>query len=116
MTTRSVPHETAPQTVIHTAWPYHEDWADALEGAREEFARFLTLAAAPGAAGKAQPLTIYVANAETEASARRAMGDRATYVRAPYGDVWTRDTGPVFVTSSEGLKALRFKFNGWGGK
>lgn len=116
MITRSVPHETAPQTVIHTAWPYHEDWGDALEGAREEFARFLTLAAAPGATGKAQPLTIYVANAETEASARRAMGDRATYVRAPYGDVWTRDTGPVFVTSGEGLKAVRFTFNGWGGK
>ena len=52
MTTRIVPHETAPQTVIHTAWPYHEDWADALEGARTEFTEFLSLVAAPGAASR----------------------------------------------------------------
>ena len=116
MTTRTVPHETAPQTVIHTAWPYHEDWADALEGARTEFTEFLSLVAAPGASGQPQRLVIYVADAESEASARQALGETARYVRAPYGDVWTRDTGPVFVKTGEGLKALRFRFNGWGGK
>ncbi|WP_306015527.1 agmatine deiminase family protein [Oceanicaulis sp. MMSF_3324] len=116
MTTRTVPHETAPQTVIHTAWPYHEDWADALEGARTEFTEFLSLVAAPGASGQPQKLVIYVADAESEASARQALGETARYVRAPYGDVWTRDTGPVFVKTGEGLKALRFRFNGWGGK
>jgi len=116
MTTRTVPHETALQTVIHTAWPYHEDWAEALDGARTEFTEFLSLVAAPGADGKPQKLVIYVANAEAEASARQALGEKAVYVRAAYGDVWTRDTGPVFVKTDQGLKAVRFRFNGWGGK
>lgn len=112
-----IPHETAPQSVIHTAWPSQiEYWFEALDGAREEFARFLRLLAAPGADGQAQAITIYAANAETEADARQRMGGLAKIVRASYGDVWTRDTGPVFARSDSGLRAIRFGFNGWGGK
>ena len=34
-----------------------------------------------------------------------------------YGDVWLRDTGPLVVTDAHGhRKAMRFGFNGWGGK
>jgi len=112
-----VPHETARQAMIHTAWPSSADyWLDALEGAREEFARFLTLLATPGPSGQRQEITIYANTAEAEADARQRMGRQAQIIRAPYGDVWTRDTGPVFVHTPEKLRAVRFGFNGWGGK
>lgn len=114
---RTVPHETAKQARIHTPWPAAAElWEDNLEPARAEFARFLNLVSAPGADGRRQPVTIYAATAEAEADARRRAGAFARVVREPYGDVWARDTGPVFVRGAHGLQAVRFRFNGWGGK
>ncbi|MEQ8406053.1 MAG: agmatine deiminase family protein [Oceanicaulis sp.] len=113
----TVPHETARQATIHTPWPAAQElWEDDLDPARAEFARFLSLVSAPGLDGTPLPVTIYAASAESEADARRRCGAFARVVREAYGDVWARDTGPVFACGPGGLKAVRFKFNGWGGK
>ncbi len=116
MTALRVPHEFEPQRAIHTLWPAAEDlWEDDLDPARAEFAAFLRLAAEPGADGTAPQLIIYAATPEAAADARaRVPGARV--IEAAYGDVWARDTGPVFVTSPGGLQAVRMTFNGWGGK
>ncbi|WP_375282968.1 agmatine deiminase family protein [Marinicauda pacifica] len=117
MTQRFIPHETAPQASIHTCWPAAEDlWEEDLSPAEEEFAGFLTALAEPGRDARRTPLVIYAATARAEANARRALGARARVVRAEYGDVWARDTGPVFALEDGALKAVRFRFNGWGGK
>jgi len=114
---RTVPHETAEQAAIHTPWPAAAElWEEDLDTARAEFARFLSLVSAPGLDGKPVSITIYAATAEAEADARRRAGAFTRVVREAYGDVWARDTGPVFVRHADGLKAVRFKFNGWGGK
>jgi agmatine deiminase len=50
-----------------------------------------------------------------EASA--AMLDpRIVCHKVPYGDIWLRDTGPIFVAREHTREAVDFAFNGWGGK
>jgi agmatine deiminase len=59
---------------------------------------------------------VLVKGGEVEDSAREALGADAELVRARYGDIWLRDTGPIFARSSQGAASLRFKSNGWGGR
>ncbi|WP_300542791.1 agmatine deiminase family protein [Maricaulis sp.] len=112
-----LPHETAPVRRIFTCWPSAADlWEDDLEPAQAEFADFLRALTQPSETGRKLDLVILAATAQAEASARRAMGQKAEVVRAEFGDVWARDTGPVFLRQDGRDIAVRFVFNGWGGK
>jgi agmatine deiminase len=114
---RFVPHEFAQQAAIHTLWPSQAVlWPECLTQARIEFARFLELAAEPSAQDHATEIVIYASTDEAETDARQRCAGFARFERARYGDVWARDTGPVFVNTDAGLRAVRFQFNGWGGK
>ncbi|MEO1040488.1 MAG: agmatine deiminase family protein [Pseudomonadota bacterium] len=113
MTRLHIPHETAAQRAIHVCWPADEGlWEDQLGPAEAEFADFLVKLSSGGA----QPIVVYAATQRAQASARQALGSSVHIVRATYGDVWARDTGPVFALEGDRLLALRFTFNGWGGK
>lgn len=117
MTETCLPHETAVQDRLFTCWPAARDyWPAALEDVWPEYRAFLNLAVEPSSNGTRVPLTILASTAEAEASARAAIGNRAEIIRHPYGDVWTRDTGPVFLRREGELVAVRFRHNGWGGK
>jgi agmatine deiminase len=112
-----IPIETARQSRVFTCWPADGDlWLENLEPARAEFAAFLKLMMEPGDTGQDLPVTVLAATSETETSIRAAMGDSVDVLLAPYGDVWTRDTGPVFGWRDGKLVAVSFRFNGWGGK
>jgi len=117
MTNPTIAHESRIPDQVVTCWPAEASlWLENLGPARVEFAAFLTALTEPAPGGVPLPLTVLVSNDETEASARAAMGDRAVLVRQNYGDVWTRDTAPVFLRRDGELIAARFPFNGWGGK
>jgi agmatine deiminase len=107
----SVPPEWAPQKAIWTAWPADaNEWDGDLEAPRRDVAALVN-ALAPGNA-----VRVLVNGTEAEASARAALASAAEVVPAKYGDIWLRDTGPIFARTPDGTIALRFKTNSWGGK
>jgi agmatine deiminase len=107
----SVPAEWAPQKAIWTAWPAAaSQWNGDLETPRRDVAAMVR------ALSDGNTVRLLVNGAEAEASARKAVGGTAEIVPATYGDIWLRDTGPIFARTPEGTIALRFKTNSWGGK
>jgi agmatine deiminase len=109
--TIAVPPEWAPQKAIWTAWPANlEDWNGDLEAPRRDIAALVH-----ALAGR-NKVKLLVNGGEAEASARDALGNDAELVPMQYGDIWLRDTGPIFAKNASGPLALTFRFNGWGGK
>src|SRR6516164_2898087 len=107
----SVAPEWAPQTAIWTAWPANaSQWKGDLEAPRRDVAA-MVLALAP-----TNRVRLLVNGADAEVSARAALGEAADIVNARYGDIWLRDTGPIFARSGGSAVAIRFKTNAWGGK
>ncbi|HYE44514.1 MAG TPA: agmatine deiminase family protein [Caulobacter sp.] len=107
-----IPAEWSPHRAMWLGYPSHGDlWEEDLEPAREEVAALARALAGPGA----ERVRLMVCGDEAEASARARLGDVAgvEIVRGQFGDIWLRDTGPIF--SGDG-RALGFGFNGWGGK
>lgn len=116
------PAEWAPHAAVWTAWPANaREWGEPLAQAQEEFAAFCRAIAdvdPETGVARGEALKILVLDAEGEAAARAAIGDTPVdYVHAPYGDIWLRDTAPIFLRTPAGtLEAAVFSFNGWGGK
>ncbi len=106
-----VPAEWARHEAIWTAWPSHADlWQDDLEGARREVAAMVRALAA------GDVVKVLACGDDAVASANNALEGLAEVIPAGFGDIWLRDTGPIFAVAAERLVALRFANNGWGGK
>jgi agmatine deiminase len=112
-----MPAEWAPHDAVWTAWPHDpEQWLEGLAAPRRAL---MAMCAAIADGGRGERVELLVRNAEDEAAARELLGAAAAHVRfhhMPYGDVWLRDTGPIFVTRDGEVSAARFRFDGWGGK
>ena len=113
----SMPAEWAPHDAVWTAWPHDpEQWACGLDAPRRAL---MQMCAAIADGGRGERVELLVRHAADEAAARDLLGAAAAHVRfhhTAYGDVWLRDTGPIFVTRPGEVAAARFRFDGWGGK
>lgn len=114
---------------VWIGWPSAADlWEENLEPAQSEVAEFVSAICFPdpgdekgeGMRGERVELLVRGEEARVAAEAMRLGLPDPKLVRlheAPIGDVWLRDTGPVFVDDgAAGLHASAFRFNGWGGK
>lgn len=107
----TIPAEWQPHKAIWTAWPSAADlWGEDLEPARAEVAAMIRALADDG---KGDKMRVLAHGREAEATAKLALGKNAEIIPGAFGDIWFRDTGPIFTADGQ---ALGFKFNGWGGK
>lgn len=107
----TVPAEWAPHKAMWLGFPSHADlWQEDLDAAQAEVAALARALAGPGG----ERVRLMTGHPDGEAVARRLLGDvdGIEIVPGRFGDIWLRDTGPIFA----GGKAHAFRFNGWGGK
>jgi agmatine deiminase len=113
--TLSFPAEWAPHRSIWLGFPSHPElWEDNLSPAQAEVAALARALAGPGG----ERVRLLVRGAAAEAQARALLGEASgvEIVRGLFGDIWLRDTGPIFVTRGDEVVASAFRFNGWGEK
>ncbi|MBK6529795.1 MAG: agmatine deiminase family protein [Deltaproteobacteria bacterium] len=109
------PAEWSPHDAVWLAWPSHEAlWGAALPEVRRSFTAFARAITRDGG----ERLEVLCPDDAQEDLARVALdGLDARFHRIPFGDIWLRDTAPVFMHDPSGaVVAVRFAFNGWGGK
>ncbi len=128
-TPRRQPAEWAEHQAVWIGWPSAADlWGDNLAPAQSEVAEFIGAISFPdpgdekGERMRGEPVDLLVRGEEARVAAeamRLGLAD-PTMVRlheAPIGDVWLRDTAPIFVNDgATGIHASAFCFNGWGEK
>jgi agmatine deiminase len=96
-------------------FPSHGDlWEENLEPAQREVAALARALAGPGG----ERVRLMVSGDEAAEAAQGLLQGAAgiEIVRGAFGDIWLRDTGPLFYIEGEQVKAAGFRFNGWGGK
>ena len=108
-----VPAEWSPHRAMWVGWPSHEElWVDTLDQAQAEVEALVRALAGPGR----EQVKLMIGNDEAlaDAQTRFAGVSGVTVVPGRFGDIWLRDTGPIFGPGS--TTAAAFRFNGWGGQ
>ena len=107
-----VPAEWSPHRALWLGFPSHADlWETNLEPAQREVADLAHALAGPGR----EQVKLMACGGDAVKAARGHLGGGGDIeiVPADFGDVWLRDTGPIFTAPGQ---AAGFRFNGWGGK
>jgi agmatine deiminase len=107
-----VPAEWAPHRAMWVGFPSHESlWEENLAPAQAEVAALVRALAGPG---REQVKLMVAGEAAADAAAALLAGTpNVEIVPGEFGDIWLRDTGPIFTAATS---AAAFRFNGWGGK
>src|SRR5262245_46391721 len=112
-----LPAEWEPHSACWLAWPSHDDlWGENLSTVRATFVALCEAIASPVRADNGDPpeeLDILVCDAKQRRLAEEALGHLSPRTHPiAFGDIWVRDTGPIFVRGEDGhCAAARFSFN-----
>jgi agmatine deiminase len=96
-------------------FPSHADlWLENLAPARAEVTALARALAGPGD----ERVRLMAFGGEAVTAAQEALAGVANVEIVPgrFGDIWFRDTGPIFVRRGGRNLAVGFEVNGWGGK
>jgi agmatine deiminase len=110
-----VPAEWSVHRALWVGFPSHEGlWAENLAPAQAEVAALARALAGIGG----ERVKLMVCGAAAEASARDLLADVSgiAFIQGRFGDIWLRDTGPIFLRRDGSARGAGFRFNGWGGK
>ena len=115
------PAEWEKHEAVWLAWPSHEDlWQENLAAAQEEFIGFCEAIVDLDPSSKkprGERLNILVPTGAAAEKAERALKHLPFKIfLIPFGDIWLRDTAPIFLKKASEIASARFHFNGWGGK
>ena len=111
----TVPSEWSTHSAMWIGFPSHAElWQEDLDAAQQEVAALARALAGPGE----ERVRLMVCGEAGHAAAQALVGDVAgvEIVRGRFGDVWLRDTGPIFAQQDDAIVGQAFRFNGWGGK
>ncbi len=112
MTRYAMPPEWHPQDWLWIGFPHDPvEWPGYLGRAQEQMAAFASAVAESG-----QEVRLLVRDEANRARAAQLCSSKVKLEVRRYGDVWLRDTGPLVVQRGGEQRAMRFGFNGWGGK
>lgn len=121
-----VPAEWSPHRAMWLGFPSHANlWCENLRPAQQEVAALARTLAKQGN----EHVRLFCGSSTSLQHARRMMSDvladdsapkllpgQVSCVRGQFGDIWLRDTGPIFASAAGQLSAVGFWFNGWGKK
>lgn len=106
-----LPPEWAPQRAVWIGWPSDLiNWPHDLVEARGE------IAGLAHSLSSVLEVNLVAATPEAAQKARQLCPDPIKTHLLPMGDIWLRDTGPIFCFADSALHGLTFAFNGWGGR
>jgi agmatine deiminase len=127
------PAEWQPHRACWLAFPTETEpddpelWDGFLLPVREEFVALCRAIAdldPETGVARGEQLEILVRATDQELAASQLAGIPVQFHTLPYGDIWLRDTGPIFLQATAAeptptgslLATVRFGFNGWGEK
>lgn len=107
-----MPAEWEPHEATWVAWPCHVGlWKGDLPAARAAFTD-MCRAIAPG-----ERMEVMIFPRSRRTAEQTLEGLNVNFHEIPYGDIWLRDTGPIFIENGIlGRIVVDFSFNGWGQK
>ena len=110
--TTRMPAEWEPHRATWMAWPHDvELWGETHTRVIDEFVALCRLI------GRGERIELLVHESIPISFVAECLGVvDVGFHPAVYGDIWLRDTAPLFVRSGVALEAVSMVFNGWGEK